>query len=362
MRIRRFVASSYSGALDQVKKELGENALILSTRSLEEGSEVAANGERPVVEITAAVEYVSRKQPNGISPWQAEETLEYSGDEDFDMKSLFRALLSESQQAQALGLKPHQLGIYSRLLQCGLQEQLASRFIEKACEQTAPHANGLDTEQAQVQALMEKVLIFKGGIELDPKRAKKVVFVGPTGAGKTTTIAKLAADFSLRQKKKVALVSLDTYRMGAFDQLRIYGDILNIPVALAHNRKDLKQTLRTHADCDLILIDTMGRCHKDRSYSGQLKVLFNELGSVETQLVLEVTAQESQMQAACKQFLPLGIDRVLFTKLDEGITFGPLVNFFMRTRIPFSYFTTGQRVPEDLEVAEKEKVIRLIFN
>ena len=358
MRIRRFVASSYSGALTQVKKELGENALILSTRSLEEGSEVAADGETPVVEITAAVEYAPRTQPNAYSPWEPKENIEYTGDEDFDLKSLFRALLSESQQAQALGLKPHQLGIYSRLLQCGLQEQLASRFIEKACGQTA----GLDAEQARVQALMEKVLIFKGGIELDPKRAKKVVFVGPTGAGKTTTIAKLAADFSLRQKKKVALVSLDTYRMGAFDQLRIYGDILNIPVALAHNRKDLKQTLRTHSDKDLILIDTMGRCHKDRSYSGQLKVLFNELGSVETQLVLEVTAQESQMQAACKQFTPLGIDRVVFTKLDEGLTFGPLVNFFMRTRIPFSYFTTGQRVPEDLEVAEKEKVIRLIFN
>ncbi len=361
MRIRRFVASNYTDALTQVKKELGENALILSTRSLKD--EPGSNGAAPVVEITAAIEYVGRKEAVAFSRGEEWDRIDFSGEEDYDLKSVFRALLSESQQAQALGLKPHQIGIYSRLLERGLQEQLASRFIEKACCENQPKPDaGPGDDQARVQALMEKVLVFKGGIELDPKRTKKVVFVGPTGAGKTTTIAKLAADFTLRQKKKVALVSLDTYRMGAFDQLRIYGDILKIPVALAQNRNELKQIARTHTDKDLILIDTMGKCHRDRSYSGQLKVLFNELGSIETQLVLEVTAQENQMHAACRQFSSLGIDRVVFTKLDEGLMFGPLVNFFMRTRIPFSYFTTGQRVPEDLEVAEKEKVIRLIFN
>ena len=157
-------------------------------------------------------------------------------------------------------------------------------------------------------------------------------------------------------------MTLDTYRVGAIDQLKTYGKIMGVPVETAGNRKELIALVRKHADKDLLLIDTMGKSHKDKVYSGQLKVLLNALGSVETQLVLSITTQEKIIQEAMKQFSPLGIDRVLFTKMDEGLSFGLLFNFSLRTRIPFSYFTMGQRVPEDIEIASKEKVIKLIFN
>jgi flagellar biosynthesis protein FlhF len=186
--------------------------------------------------------------------------------------------------------------------------------------------------------------------------------VGPTGVGKTTTLAKVAADYAIRKNKKVALVSLDTYRLGAVDQLQIYGDIMNLPVEVASGKSELREIVNKHSDKDLILIDTTGRSHRDKEYSQQLKEIFDAVGGVETHLVLSVTAQEKLFSTTYQQFLPLGVDRVLFTKLDEGLNFGALFNFSVRNRVPLSYFTVGQNVPEDLEIAGPDKVISLIFN
>ena len=165
-----------------------------------------------------------------------------------------------------------------------------------------------------------------------------------------------------RQKKKVALISLDTFRVGGIEQLQIYGDIMGIPVETAQDRLSFEECMKRHSDKDVVLIDTMGRCHKDHSYSTQLSEVFEGLDEVETHLVLSLGSNEKQFMKSHKQFSPLGINRVLFTKIDEGLSFGSILNFSLRTRLPLSYFTTGQRVPEDIEVAVQNRVIRLIFN
>ena len=183
-----------------------------------------------------------------------------------------------------------------------------------------------------------------------------------TGAGQTTTISKIAADLIYRQKKKVALVSLDTFRVGGIEQLQIYGDIMGIPVETAQDNSGLEECVKRHSDKDVILIDTMGRCHKDHDYSAQLSKIFEGLDEIETHLVLSAVSNEKQFMKSYKQFSPLEINRVLFTKIDEGLNFGSVVNFSLRTRLPLSYLTTGQRVPEDIEVAVQDRVIRLIFN
>jgi len=358
MRIRKILAKNYSDALARVKQELGEDALVLSTRSLNPGTTMADGGSLARVEITAAFEPFESKEEvvTNNDPWMNGKTLK---EDDLDLKTLIFSLLTRTERAQTMGLKSHQVESYSRLVAGGLSEKLASKIVEKAC--TGQHRDSR-SESQEIVDLMKQVLLCDGEIKLDGKRTKKVVFVGPTGAGKTTTIAKLAADFTLRKKKKVAMVTLDTYRIGAIDQLRTYGEIMGVPVETAHNRKELQALVHKHADKDLLLIDTMGKSHTDKAYSSQLKGMLNALGSVETQLVLSVTAQEKILQESIKQFSILGIDRVLFTKMDEGLSFGSLFNFSLRTRIPFSYFTVGQRVPEDIEIANKEKVIKLIFN
>ena len=363
MRIRRFLASNYSEALNKVKKELGEDALVLSTRSLVPGANPEEGSGTAKVEITAAFESPGGSEKGvlngGLS--KDEKTLSLKEDE-LDLKTLIFSLLTRTERAESLGLKSHQMQWYSRLVDEGVTEKLASKIVETAGKESLGKNPSPLAERQTIVDLMKRVLICDGEIQLDPKRTKKVIFVGPTGSGKTTTIAKLAANFALHKKKKVAMVSLDTYRIGAIGQLRIYGEIMGVPVEVAGDRNELAAIVKKHEDKDLLLIDTTGKSHADKSYPGQLKVMLNDLGSVETQLVLSLTIQEKILQESVKQFSLLGIDRVLFTKIDEGMSFGSLFNFSLRTRIPFSYFTVGQRVPEDIEVVDKEKVIKLIFN
>jgi flagellar biosynthesis protein FlhF len=276
------------------------------------------------------------------------------------LKSLIFNLLSQTDQARSLGLQSRQIDTYSYLIDNGLDKKLASKILQKVLDKNSQQSD--DCNKEPVMNLMQKVLPCRGEINLNGDGPKMVAFVGPTGVGKTTTIAKIAAEYALRRGQKVALVSLDTYRLGAVDQLRIYGEIMEVPFEVAGGKEDLRRIVASHSDKDLILIDTTGRSHQDKDYSGQLKEIFDAVGGVEIHLVLSVTAQEKLFNATYHQFSSIGVDRVLFTKLDEGLSFGSLFNFSVRNRLPISYFTSGQRVPEDLEVARPERVISLIFN
>ena len=358
MRIKKFTASNYSIALQKVKQELGEEALILSTRSIKPPSPIAGRKEATRVEITAAVEYAS---PVVAPEVQIPNELENKA-ENADLKSLIFSLLSQTDRAQAMGLKPHQFDTFFHLVENGLDEKLASKILKKALEQNSEQTVDSSKEPLKVMNLMKKALPCKGEIDLNGYGPKIVAFVGPTGVGKTTTVAKIAAEYALRRGKKVAMVSLDTYRLGAIDQLRIYGEIMEVPVEVAGGKEELCQIITNHSDKDLILIDTTGRSHQDKDYSRQLKEVFDAVGGVETHLVLSVTAPEKLFMATYHQFSSMGLDRVLFTKLDEGLNFGSLFNFSVRNRLPISYFTSGQQVPEDLEVARPERVISLILN
>ena len=362
MRIKKFTANNYSIALEKVKRELGEDALIISTRSIKPPSPIAGRKEATRVEITAAMEYdppVEVQQDKDPLEFEKESMPEKG---DAELKSLIFNLLSQTGQAQTLGIQPHQFETYSRLVESGMDEKLASKILKKVLEQNSEQSLDSAKESLEVMNLMKKVLPCKGEIDLTGYGPKIVAFVGPTGVGKTTTIAKIAAEYVYRRDLKVALVSLDTYRLGAVDQLRIYGEIMEVPVEVAAGKEDLRSIVAKHSEKDLILIDTTGRSHQDKDYSPQLKEIFDAVGGVETHLVLSVTAQEKLFSATYRQFFPIGVDRVLFTKLDEGLSFGSLFNFTVRNKLPISYFTSGQRVPEDLEVARPDRVISLIFN
>ena len=354
MRIKKFTANNYSTALTEVKKELGEDALILSTRSIKPPTIMAGQKEATRVEITAAVEYIGPVTASSVKFSDENEK------GDVELKSLIFNLLSQSGQAQSLGLQSHQFDTYSHMVENGLDEKLAAKILQKTLEHNSQE--NIDCGKEPVMNLMKKVVPCKGEIDLKADGPKIVAFVGPTGVGKTTTIAKIAAEYALRRGQKLVLVSLDTYRLGAIDQLRVYGEIMEVPFEVASGKEDLRRIVDSHSDKDLILIDTTGRSHQDKDYSGELKEIFDDVGEVEIHLVLSVTAQEKLFAATYRQFSSIGVDRVLFTKLDEGLSFGSLFNFSVRNRLPISYFTSGQRVPEDLEVARPDRVISLIFN
>ena len=363
MQIKKYIAGNYSEALASIKREMGSDALILTTRSIRDHSKWNGGGASKV-EITVALDPATSNIESGTKAMAPETTLEFSSfnnaEVEPDIKSLMFSLLSQTERAQSLGIKNHQLDLFSQLAKNGLNEKIIAKVFSKITL-TGEDDNAVSLKDKFIQT-MNRVIVCKGGVTSNGSPPKKVVLVGPTGAGKTTTISKIAADLIYRQKKKVALVSLDTFRVGGIEQLQIYGDIMGVPVETAQDRPGLKECMKRHSDKDVVLIDTMGRCHRDHNYSAQLSKVFEGLGEMETPLVLSVVSNEKQFMESYKQFSPLGINRVLFTKIDEGLNFGSMVNFSLRTRLPLSYLTTGQRVPEDIEVAVQDRVIRLIFN
>jgi flagellar biosynthesis protein FlhF len=198
-------------------------------------------------------------------------------------------------------------------------------------------------------------------IQLEPGKMRVAALVGPTGVGKTTTVAKLAAYAQLHLKQKVALLTLDTYRMAAVDQLQQYAQILQVPLHVALTVEDLRSALRFYQDRALVLIDTPGHSPKDTETLNQLRGLLDELPEVETHLVLSATTKPRDLTEIATRYEPLHPTRLLFTKLDETSTYGPILSTLARVKKPLSYLGTGQEVPEALELATSRRVADLIL-
>jgi len=365
MRIKKVIANSYSEALGRVKSELGEDAMVLSTRSIKFNNDQDGGQCSSLVEITAALDNDSHREPVAVAeevPSEKEWMSTDQGGEIRELRTMMASLLTQTDKAKSLGLNETLLPVYEKLIGRGVNDRVAARVFERIHETKQREEGDPFIGESDLAAVMKGAVKCEGPIRLKSAGPKVVALVGPTGAGKTTTIAKLAAQFALQQKKKVALVSLDTYRMGAWEQLEAYGELMQVPVSLAADRNEFARIMQEHQDKDVVLVDTMGKSHRDLDYCKRLKQVLEAAPEVEIHLVQSATAQESVVTECFKQFAPLGIDRVLFTKLDEAVNFGLIFNCSVRYRIPFSYFTTGQSVPEDIEVAAQDKVIRLIFN
>lgn len=200
-----------------------------------------------------------------------------------------------------------------------------------------------------------------GPIQLAPHRLKTVALIGATGVGKTTTIAKLAAHYALVERKKVALLTIDTYRIAAVEQLKTYSQIIDLPLCVAHRVDDIAPALNQFANYDLLLVDTAGRSQHNTPQIEELKPYIEAL-RCETHLVLSTPTKESDLLETARRFSLVRLDRILFSKLDETSTFGTILNVSDRVGIPLSYITTGQKVPEDISIAEPNSLAGLLLN
>lgn len=210
-------------------------------------------------------------------------------------------------------------------------------------------------------------LAFKSAIKCSgPLTVKKngpriIALVGPTGVGKTTTIAKLAAHYALREGHRAALITIDNFRVGAVEQLKTYSRIMGVPVEVAATAAELEAAIELHSDKELILIDTAGRSHKDSEKIEELKGFLESRFAIEIHLCLAATTRDREVLEIVERFGVLSVSRVIFTKLDESESYGSIVNAHLRTKFPLSYFTTGQRVPEDLEIATPGRLAGLVL-
>jgi flagellar biosynthesis protein FlhF len=194
-----------------------------------------------------------------------------------------------------------------------------------------------------------------------PGRRKVVALVGATGVGKTTTIAKLAANFRLRSRVKMGLVTVDTYRVAAVEQLRTYAEIIELPMKVVTNPLEMRRALDELAGLDLVLIDTAGRSPKDDLQIQELKSLLAEARVDEVHLVLSMTTSLRGLEASAAKFAAAGTTAMILTKLDEASGMGSLLSVARRVSLPISYLTAGQAVPDDIEPAHPRRVARLIL-
>ncbi|MEZ4744210.1 MAG: DEAD/DEAH box helicase family protein [Bdellovibrionota bacterium] len=186
-------------------------------------------------------------------------------------------------------------------------------------------------------------------------------FVGPCGSGKTATICKIAAHYKREEKCKVLLISYDNSRLAAQEQLRVYAKVLGSPFVSINEASELEGVLLEHRECDLILIDTAGRYPKHDNQISDLKDLSKSNLPIDFHMVLSVTEKEEHSNRAIRGFSPIGLQSIIFSKLDESWTFGEIFNLSQKWSLPLSFFTTGQKVPDDIERACRERVIERIF-
>jgi flagellar biosynthesis protein FlhF len=348
MQIKTFRASSISLALDQVKKELGPDAIILGNKK------VALSPTETLVEVTAAIE---------PEPVQTCESRQIRNDIE-EIKSFLSLLISSRDYSTQLQLQQPLMEIYHGLLARGLDEKQAFVTLKKALAQL----DGDATDKRQImesfcRQLLDNIKFSRpfAGVPRSGESPAVFAFVGPTGVGKTTTLAKLAAYLKIKRRLSVGVVSLDTYRIGAVDQLQTYASILDIPLLVAQNRNEFHQARNQFKNHDAILVDTIGKNFLKRDHVKDFQRVFADCKNISHFLVLSATAKDTDLKQTIIHFQSMNIHSLIFTKVDETLSHGCMINQLLRFPHSLSYLATGQRVPEDIELATQKRILSLLF-
>ncbi len=370
MEMKSFRAATLRDALQQVQEELGPDAAVLQTREVWDGWFRGLLGKRRI-EVFASTGVLSDHPTTGLhetSVPKFEPQPEPFAGRELDLADpkatglVVEAVFPNigSMQDQALELagdhgerrstSPACFQLFTELLEADWCEQQAREMVEHAGQGCGDMANIEQLRDAVYRCISDAVRV-SGPIRLTSGQRTVVAIVGPTGVGKTTTIAKLAANFRLRERKRVALVTVDTYRIAAVEQLRTYADIIDLPMHVVSTADETRLALESLADYDLVLMDTAGRSPHDEIRIQELKAIMAAAQPDEVQLVLSTTTGSRALQRTAEKFAGVGITSLLLTKLDESVGLGDLLPLLRGTRLPISYVTNGQNVPDDIQEA-----------
>ncbi len=378
MQVKRYEAISIHDALRRIKKDMGTDAIILSTRQLP--------GEKKLIEVVAATDVSARGGPcsNHQSDFK-ENTLSFESREMFsyfrteleELKSLMRDVgrddycgdIAELKDAldvffDILGLRDRGRGkntlsrIYYYLLNRDMSKSRACKLLDELKHNFPPEV-GDDYEKGlkTVEDILKGAFASSG----ESKEGRVKVFLGPTGVGKTTTLAKLAAHYAMEQKLVVGLITMDTYRIAAAEQLKVYARIMGLPLEIAADKETFRQALNRFSNKDVILVDTPGRSRNDTAYLSRLKDVLTGDWELESNLLLSPASSRENLFDVLSRFGMFDCNRIIFTKLDECTRYGILYDVNERAKKPVSYFTTGQNVPHDIEQASPAKLAELIM-
>lgn len=358
-------------ALAKVKKTLGPDAVILHTRCFNSGGFLGI-GAQATVEVTAS-DRVEPRRPGQAAVGRVVERayrpgaaaagdLQMLKSELSGIRSMIEELTRQTRPSRTNFWPDALKGWYRHLCNNGASEEGALEALEPLAADPAAIE---DADPAHVKRAVVSRLgkLVSAGASITPGVAgapRVVAFVGPTGVGKTTTIAKLAAHSVLREKKSVGLVTLDTYRIAAVEQLKTYARIIDVPMEVALSPADFPVALERLGRCDLIFVDTAGRSQRDSMKMNDLKSFFARSPVDETHLVLSTTAECAAIKDIFDKFSMYRPERVLLTKLDELPAWGKLLDIARLAPLPVSFLATGQDVPDDIETASPERLAALI--
>lgn len=273
------------------------------------------------------------------------------------------AALTQARAADPSTAIPEELfELYTALLDNDVDDQLASELIVHLRQHCRPALwSDRQAVNAELIRCVEPMFRCQGPIVPVPGQRKVVALVGPTGVGKTTTIAKLAANFRLRDRIRMGLVTVDTYRIAAVEQLRTYAEIIDLPMAVVTSPREMRRAIQEFESMDLVLIDTAGRSPRDELQIKELRSLLAEADVDEVHLVLSLTASARTIAATAERFAEAPTTALVLTKLDEVSGLGTLLTVARTVDLPISYLTTGQDVPDDIEVASAGRMSRLVL-
>lgn len=259
-------------------------------------------------------------------------------------------------------IPPELFEIYTQLIDADMEDEIARELVFALRQSGTPEQiEDPEASHALLSAMVEADMRCTSPIQPQAGRRKVVGLVGPTGVGKTTTIAKLAANFRLRDGIKMGLVTVDTYRIAAVEQLRTYAEIIDLPMKVVTSPEEMRQALDELAGLDLVLIDTAGRSPRDEPKIQELKTMLDEAGVDEVHVVMSLTASVRSIRITCEQFQAVNPTALILTKLDEAAGMGSLLSVSKQVSLPVSYLTTGQDVPEDIEPADATRMTRLVL-
>lgn len=357
MRIKKIVANSMPEAMKQIKKELGNNALILNSKEVKAPGILGFFG-RKQIEVTAMLDNEER------IPKKARE-FKVQSDEKIKVSPILnnnivnearildeikhlQSILTKQSTQQDREFPPMLNNVYHYLIDQEVEQTLAAEIVQSILDE----AENSELDRERVKELLHRKIEQKlANVSYDniKSETKIVQFVGPTGVGKTTTIAKVAANSILVDKKSVAFITADTYRIAAIEQLKTYATILNVPIEIVYSQADYEQALQKFAKYDLVFVDTAGRNYRETQYIHELKqFITRSQHPTQTFLVLSLTAKNSDVQDIYEQFKQLQINQVIFTKVDETESYGSLFNLSVNEKLGIAYLTNGQNVPDDL--------------
>lgn len=410
MIIKKFQGKTEADATEQAKKELGSNVVIMNVKNVKRKG-LFAFFKKQMVEVTVALEESERiatskaeeKKPatdtipvpvNKAQPIFSEETLRQfemtsSKPQEVDktekvetkvieekldnLQNLLEQKLQKTEpeststeavtEEKSSELMKFEKLLYSKMIENEVNETYANQIIdemEKHCKPNMPF------DQALANIYQKMILKFGKPDMITPAAngPKVVFFIGPTGVGKTTTIAKIASKFSVEGKRKVALLTADTYRIAAAEQLRTYADILEVPFRVIYTVEEIENSLKDFKDYDYIFVDTAGHSHQNEIQKANMNEFIHSVdGRVEKEvyLVVSATTKYRDLLSIADSYSEMTEYKLIFTKLDETITLGNLLNLKLYTGAPLSYVTCGQNVPDDIEQFNPQKTVKLLL-